>query len=115
MTLRGVLFSTDSTELSAEDKSRIDAAIAQYKTLPDDIEAQTRVVIEGHTDNTGADAYNQGLSERRATAVKDYVVSQGVNPAQITTVGKGEAEPSDDNSTKEGRQNNRRVVIRASR
>ena len=59
--------STDSSELnSAEDKSRIDAAIAQYKTLPDDIEAQTRVVVEGHTDNTGADAYNQDLSERRA-------------------------------------------------
>jgi len=115
VTLRGLLFSTDSSELTAEDKSRIDAAIAQYKTLPDDIEAQTRVVVEGHTDNTGADAYNQALSERRATAVKDYVVAQGVNPAQVTTVGKGEAEPADDNTTKEGRQNNRRVVIRATR
>jgi OOP family OmpA-OmpF porin len=115
VSLRGLLFSSDSAELTADDKSRIDAAIAQYKTLPDDIEAQTRVVIEGHTDNTGADAYNQALSERRATAVKDYVVAQGVNPAQITTVGKGESEPTDDNTTKEGRQNNRRVVIRASR
>ncbi len=115
VTLRGLLFSTDSAELSAEDKSRIDAAIAQYKSLPDDVEAQTRVTIEGHTDNTGADAYNQALSERRANAVKDYVVAQGVNPAQITTVGKGESEPADDNSTKEGRQNNRRVVIRAAR
>ena len=81
--------------------------------MPDDIEAQTRIEIEGHTDNTGTEAYNQGLSERRANAVKAWVVSQGVNPAQITTVGKGESEPVDDNSTKEGRQNNRRVVIRA--
>jgi iron complex outermembrane receptor protein len=113
--LRGLLFGTDSTELSAQDRGRIDQAIAQYKSLPDDIEAQTRITIEGHTDNTGADAYNQGLSERRANAVRDYVVSQGVNPAQITTVGKGESEPTDDNSTAEGRQNNRRVVIRASR
>jgi outer membrane protein OmpA-like peptidoglycan-associated protein len=72
-------------------------------------------IVAGHTDGKGGDAYNQGLSERRANAVRDYVVSQGVNPAQITTVGKGESEPTDDNSTAEGRQNNRRVVIRASR
>jgi iron complex outermembrane recepter protein len=115
VTLRGLLFDTESSAVSAEDGNRIDQAIAQYKTLPDDVEAQTRIVIEGHTDNTGSEAYNQALSERRANAVKAWVVSQGVNPAQITVVGKGESEPSDDNSTKEGRQNNRRVVIRASR
>ena len=115
VTLRGLLFDTESSAVSAEDGSRIDQAIAQFKTLPDDIEAQTRIVIEGHTDNTGTEAYNQALSERRANAVKAWIVAQGVNPAQITTVGKGESEPSDDNSTKEGRQNNRRVVIRATR
>jgi OOP family OmpA-OmpF porin len=69
----------------------------------------------GHTDNTGSDAYNQALSERRAEAVKAWVVAQGVNPALITTSGKGESEPADDNSTAEGRRNNRRVVIRATR
>jgi len=115
VTLRGLLFDTESSAVSAEDGSRIDQALAQYKSLPDDIEAQTRIEIVGHTDNTGSDAYNQGLSERRANAVKAWVVSQGVNPAQITTIGKGESEPADDNSTKEGRQNNRRVVIRATR
>jgi iron complex outermembrane receptor protein len=115
VTLRGLLFDTESSSVSAEDGSRIDQAIAQYKSLPDDVEAQTRIVIEGHTDNTGTEAYNLELSERRANAVKAWVVAQGVNPAQITVVGKGESEPSDDNSTKEGRQNNRRVVIRASR
>ena len=114
VTLRGLLFDTESSAVSAEDGSRIDQALAQFKTLPDDIEAQTRIEIVGHTDNTGTEAYNQALSERRANAVKAWVVSQGVNPAQITTVGKGESEPADDNSTKEGRQNNRRVVIRAS-
>jgi outer membrane protein OmpA-like peptidoglycan-associated protein len=101
--------------VSAEDGKRIDQAIAQYKSLPDDIEAQTRITIEGHTDNTGSEAYNQALSERRAEAVKAWIVAQGVNPAQITTTGKGETEPTDDNSTAEGRQNNRRVVIRAAR
>jgi OOP family OmpA-OmpF porin len=115
ITLRGLLFSTDSAELAASDKTRIDQAIAQYKSLPDDVEAQTRITVEGHTDNTGSEQYNQALSERRANAVKDYAVSKGVNPAQITTTGKGELEPTDDNSTAEGRANNRRVVIRATR
>jgi outer membrane protein OmpA-like peptidoglycan-associated protein len=101
--------------VSAGDGSRIDQVIAQFKSLPDDIEAQTRIEIVGHTDNTGTDAYNQALSERRANAVKAWMVAQGVNPGQITTVGKGESEPADDNSTKEGRANNRRVVIRATR
>ena len=73
------------------------------------------MAIEGHTDNTGTDAYNQQLSEKRASMVRDYVVSKGVPASTITVVGKGESEPSDDNSTKEGRQNNRRVVIRATR
>ncbi|HET8692757.1 MAG TPA: OmpA family protein, partial [Steroidobacteraceae bacterium] len=115
VTLRGVLFDTDSAELTAEAKSQIDGAIAQYKTLPPDVAAQTRVTIEGHTDNTGPEAYNQALSERRAAMVRDYAVSQGVAASTITTVGKGESEPTDDNSTKEGRQKNRRVVIRATR
>jgi outer membrane protein OmpA-like peptidoglycan-associated protein len=115
VTLRGLLFDTESSAVSAEDGSRIDQAIAQYKSLPDDVEAQTRIEIVGHTDNTGSDAYNQALSERRAEAVKAWVVAQGVNPALITTSGKGESEPADDNSTAEGRRNNRRVVIRATR
>jgi len=115
VTLRGVLFDTNSAELTAAAKSQIDGALAQYKTLPSDVAAQTRVTIEGHTDNTGSDAYNQQLSEKRASMVRDYAVSQGVPASTITVVGKGESEPSDDNSTKEGRQNNRRVVIRATR
>lgn len=115
VTLRGLLFDTESSTVSEADGKRIDEALAQFKSLPDDIEAQTRIEVVGHTDNTGSDAYNQGLSERRANAVKAWLVSQGVNPAQVTTVGRGESEPAADNSTKEGRQNNRRVVIRATR
>ena len=115
VTLRGLLFDTSSSAVSEEDGSRIDQAIAQFRSLPDDIEAQTRIEIEGHTDNTGSEAYNQALSERRANAVKAWVVSRGINPAQITTVGKGESEPVDDNATREGRANNRRVVVKATR
>jgi iron complex outermembrane receptor protein len=115
VTLRGVLFDTDSAELTSAAKSQIDGALAQYKTLPSDVAAETKVTIEGHTDNTGSEAYNQQLSEKRAGMVRDYAVSQGVPASTITVVGKGESEPTDDNSTKEGRQNNRRVVIRATR
>jgi OOP family OmpA-OmpF porin len=115
VTLRGVLFDTNSAELSADAKRQIDGAIAQYKTLPPDVAGETRVTIEGHTDNTGSEAYNQKLSEQRANIVRDYAVSQGVAASTITVEGKGETAPTDDNSTAEGRQNNRRVVIRATR
>ncbi len=89
VTLRGLLFDTSSSAVSAEDGSRIDQAIAQFKTLPDDIEAQTRIEIEGHTDNTGSEAYNQALSERRANAVKAWVVSQGHQPRADHDGGQG--------------------------
>ncbi|MGH8250867.1 MAG: TonB-dependent receptor domain-containing protein [Steroidobacteraceae bacterium] len=115
VTLRGVLFDTNSAELTAETRSQIDSAIAQYKTLPPDVAGQTRVTIEGHTDDTGADAYNKTLSEQRANVVKDYVVSKGIDASTITTSGAGESSPTDDNTTPEGRRNNRRVVIRATR
>ena len=115
VTLRGLLFDTSSSAVSAADGNRIDQAIAQFNTLPDDVKAQTRIEIVGHTDNTGSEAYNQALSERRANAVKAWMVTKGVNPALITTVGKGESEPTDDNSTADGRANNRRVVVKATR
>ena len=68
-------------------------------------------VISGHTDSIGTDAYNQKLSERRAAAVKDYLVSKGIASSKITTIGKGETQPVATNKTKEGRQKNRRVDI----
>ena len=51
------------------------------------------MTIEGHTDNTGSDAYNQKLSQQRANMVRDYAVSQGVPASTVTVVGKGEADP----------------------
>jgi outer membrane protein OmpA-like peptidoglycan-associated protein len=68
--------------------------------------------IEGHTDSIGTEAYNQGLSERRAAAVKNYLVKQGVpDGSRMTTVGYGESRPIADNKTPEGRFQNRRVEI----
>lgn len=74
------------------------------------------VTVTGHTDSIGTDAVNQPLSEKRAEAVKDYLVSKGIDAARITTSGKGSTEPVADNEVDghdnpEGRQQNRRVEV----
>lgn len=82
-------------------------AVANAMKAQDDIV----LVLEGHTDSTGTDAYNQNLSDRRAKAVKAKIVEDyGINPSRITTVGYGESRPVADNATVEGRALNRRVV-----
>lgn len=81
--------------------SQLTAASATY----------TSVLVEGHTCNIGAAAYNQGLSERRAQSVVDYLVSQGVRPEAIRSVGYGLTRPVADNATRAGREQNRRVEI----
>lgn len=71
---------------------------------------QTTTVVEGHTDAVGSDAYNQGLSERRANAVRDVLVNEyGVGGDRVNAVGYGEARPVADNASAEGRAVNRRV------
>jgi outer membrane protein OmpA-like peptidoglycan-associated protein len=71
---------------------------------------QTSTVVEGHTDSIGSDAYNQGLSERRANAVRDVLVEQhGIETSRVSAVGYGEARPVADNDTDSGRAINRRV------
>ena len=67
--------------------------------------------IIGHTDSTGEDAYNQRLSEARANAVAQYLISRGVNPARIQSYGMGETRPVASNDTEAGRQANRRVEL----
>lgn len=68
-------------------------------------------VISGHTDATGSDAYNQGLSERRANSVLKWLIDNGINANRLESVGYGESQPKYDNTTKEGRKLNRRVEI----
>jgi OmpA-OmpF porin, OOP family len=70
------------------------------------------LVLEGHTDNVGDDAANMTLSDNRATAVKDYLVSQGINGDRITAEGFGETRPVADNATAAGKQKNRRVEMK---
>ena len=100
------LFDFDKSVLKPDGKKSIDEAIAKMKKV--DVEM---VIATGHTDSIGTDAYNQKLSERRATTVKEYMVSQGIPAAKITTLGKGETQPVATNKTAEGRAKNRRVDI----
>jgi outer membrane protein OmpA-like peptidoglycan-associated protein len=69
------------------------------------------VAISGHTDNTGSDAINQPLSERRAQSVSNFLIGKGVAKSRMTTVGNGSNQPVADNNTVDGRAKNRRVEI----
>ena len=69
------------------------------------------VIAVGYTDSIGTEQYNLGLSQRRANAVKEYLVSKGIAANRIYTEGKGEADPIASNATREGRAQNRRVEI----
>ena len=69
------------------------------------------VVVEGHTDYMGSDAYNQKLSERRANAVRDYLIQKGIASSRIQVVGYSKHRPIDDNKTAEGRAMNRRSEL----
>ena len=100
------LFDFDKSVVRPDGKKSIDEALAKMGGV--DLEM---VIATGHTDSIGTDAYNQRLSERRAAAVKDYLVSKGIPAAKITTIGKGESQPVATNKTGEGRQKNRRVDI----
>ena len=100
------LFDFDKSVLRPDGRKSIDDALAKLRGV--DVEM---VIATGHTDSVGSDAYNQKLSERRAAAVKDYLVSKGIPAAKITTIGKGESQPVATNKTAEGRQKNRRVDI----
>jgi OOP family OmpA-OmpF porin len=98
------------------DKSALKpAAIASLNSLAGQVKSLTLEVIVavGHTDSVGTDAYNQKLSIRRAEAVKQHLVSQGIEARRIYVEGKGESQPVADNKTAEGRAKNRRVQIEA--
>jgi len=75
---------------------------------------KTLINIYGHTDNVGSNEYNQGLSERRAQSVAQYLISHQVLPDRIAAVGFGETRPIASNDTPEGRQQNRRVELELS-
>lgn len=105
--LRGIHFDFDKYNIKPEWVPVLDEGVSILKEHP-----EIKIVIEGHTDAIGTEEYNQKLSERRAKAVYDYFVSQGIAPKRMQTIGFGESRPKADNSTEEGRAINRRVEIR---
>jgi outer membrane protein OmpA-like peptidoglycan-associated protein len=108
ITLDGqVLFVTGKAELLPIARDRLNQVAKSLKELDDD----KLVSVEGFTDSRGSDDTNLKLSQDRANAVKDYLVSQGVKPEKVRAVGRGEANPIASNDTPEGRANNRRVEI----
>ena len=101
-----VTFATDSSDLSPAFFSVLNSVgkvLGEFE--------QTVVEVAGHTDSTGANSYNQSLSERRAGSVASYLQAQGVIAQRVITVGMGETRPMANNSSAAGRQANRRVEI----
>jgi outer membrane protein OmpA-like peptidoglycan-associated protein len=102
----GLLFDFDSDALRAETRSNLRKLAQSLDKYPG-----TDLMVAGHTDQIGSQAYNQGLSERRARSAGNYLVSQGVVSSRIQSKGLGETEPVGPNDTEAGRQANRRVEV----
>ncbi len=101
-----VTFGVDSSELSGEARQALNDVTAVLRQYP-----ETRITVAGYTDSTGAEDYNQRLSERRAAAVSNYLVQGGVESQRLNRVGYGESQPVASNDTEQGRAQNRRVEI----
>ncbi len=102
----GILFDVDSDKLRSEAQTNLKDLAASLKDYQG-----TSVLVVGHTDATGSDTYNQGLSERRATAARTFLLGAGLATDRVTSAGRGETEPVGTNDTAEGRQANRRVEV----
>jgi OOP family OmpA-OmpF porin len=105
-----VLFAFNQSDLTPTAKSQLDALMSKFEDA--DV---VSIKVVGHTDSVGSDAYNQTLSERRASSVAEYLLSQGVVPNKVTSEGRGESQPIADNETEEGRAKNRRVDLHINR
>ena len=102
----GILFATNKSELSPASREALTKFATSLKNSPD-----TDVTIYGHTDNTGTRAVNERISKERADAVANFLVGQGISRSRLTTEGLAFDQPVADNSTAEGRAQNRRVEI----
>lgn len=104
----GALFDVGRADLTPQGKKELDALVAKLISEKVGVE---RITVTGHTDSTGAKAFNRTLSERRADSVKTYLVQKGLNGERIVTQGRGDSQPVASNKTATGRAQNRRVDI----
>ena len=105
--LYGIYFDTAKATLKPESEDTLRQVLGVLESDP-----ALRLVIAGHTDSEGGDAYNQSLSERRAASVVGWLVDQGIDPSRLASEGLGESRPVADNATEAGRALNRRVEVR---
>ncbi|MBW6478308.1 MAG: OmpA family protein [Bacteroidales bacterium] len=99
-----VLFAFDRSDLSDDARTSLDKLVVVLNSYPD-----TNIEVQGHTDSKGSVAYNQSLSERRASAVTGYLAGKNIAGTRLSTIGFGEKLPKYENDTEEGRSQNRRV------
>jgi OmpA-OmpF porin, OOP family len=104
LVLENVEFQSGKAELIGESEKRLDVVV-EYMTH----KKKVRIEVAGHTDNVGDKKANKLLSQKRADAVRSYLVSKGIDGARITAVGYGDTKPKEPNTTPEGRQKNRRI------
>lgn len=103
----GALFDFDKSTIKPAAAAQLD----EFATRINGLSSVESVSVVGHTDSVGTDAYNEKLSMRRAEAVKGYLIDKGVDPSRMNATGMGESQPVADNSTADGREQNRRVEI----
>jgi outer membrane protein OmpA-like peptidoglycan-associated protein len=101
-----VLFDIDSSIIGASGQTSLDRVASVLVDHP-----KTAVIVQGHTDSTGGEEHNLGLSRRRAEAARTHLIGRGVDPGRLSAVGYGEAYPVVSNDTESGRRQNRRVDI----
>lgn len=100
----GVYFDFDRSDITSNSKIALDKLVKIFNEYP-----ETNILVEGHTDDKGADSYNLALSQKRATAVGNYLTSAGIAPSRLTIKWYGEAQPKVENADDVARAENRRV------
>jgi OmpA-OmpF porin, OOP family len=105
-TLGGAQFDFNKATIKPAGLAVLDGAVKVLQDNP-----SLHIVVEGHTDSVGSDAYNMKLSQRRANAVRDYLIKQGIDASRVTARGYGKTRPIASNATEEGRAQNRRADL----